>query len=496
MTNRATSPQVDRSSNTARLVEELGEWAIGSGPLYRQLARAITSAIERGALPGAARLPSERAAAEALAVSRGTAVAAYDLLVADGVVERRPGSGSYVTSRGAADYPPGRDGSALVHRLVDRSAASAGVVDLSLSVVADASLLPEITLTTADLRALSPSTGLSPWGLRSLRAQLADRVRRSGLPTGEGQVVVTSGAQQAISLAAACWIRPGDVVVVDDPTYPGAIAAFRQAGARLVGVPMDEQGPRPDALAEALRSRPALLYLQSGVHSPTGVVMTGQRARELAACIAGSRVPFVEDRALAELAWNKTAAAAPVASLLPGTSTVVIGSLSKLYWGGLRIGFARAEEPLALRLARIKATRDLGTSAVSQALAERLLTGSDSVVEALRTRLRTGAGILQAELERWLPDATWRPPDGGMSLWIQLPSPDAGRLAVVARRHGVAVATAESLSPDSVLAVTSDYGLSATSGHRDSLRLSFSGHPEDLSRGARRLGAAWREMTA
>src|SRR4051812_13487184 len=119
MARRANSRQLDHADPLAVLAAELDDWAIGSAPLFRQLARAIASGIERGALRRGTRLPSERTLAAALVVSRGTVVAAYDQLVADGLVERHQGSGTYVLGAGVLGLPPGREGSALVHRLVE-----------------------------------------------------------------------------------------------------------------------------------------------------------------------------------------------------------------------------------------------------------------------------------------------------------------------------------------------------------------------------------------
>ncbi len=535
MIDRATSAKLARSGALGVLLGEIGAWAVGPGPLYRQLARAVSGAIERGALAGGARLPAERALADALPASRGTVVAAYDLLITERLVERRRGSGTFVVGTGPG-YPADREGSALVRRLVDQSVArtpapgvatlpdtaapmtttpadtvapmatvlagtvapgvatTPSVIDLSLSVLADTDGLPDVGVTARDLATVSPPTGLSPWGLPTLRAMLADHVTAWGLPTRAEQIVVTTGAQQALSLAAACWVRPGDVVVVDDPTYPGAIAAFRQAGARLLGVATDARGPRPDALAAALDAHPALVYLQSGVHSPTGLVLGRTRSEELAALIARARVPFVEDRALGDLAW--TATAAPMATMLVATSTVVVGSLSKLFWGGLRIGFVRAEEPLALRFARIKATRDLGTSAVSQILAERLLPHAASVARARSAQLQERAAELEAALAAALPDASWASPGGGLSLWVDLHAPLGLRLADAAGRLGVAVATADSLSASSGMAVAGDYGTSVTGAHAGRVRVSFGLPVPELRTGARLLGEAWRSLRA
>ena len=454
----------------------LSGWAAGPGPLHRQLARAIAGAIERGELERGTRLPAERALALTAAVSRGTAVAAYDLLVADGLVERRRGSGTYVLGAGVLGLPPGREGSALVHRLVDRSAASSDVIDLSISVLHDAAGLPPVSVTTDDLG----DTGYSPWGLPSLRSSIAEHVTSWGLPTTASQVVVTTGAQQAIAAAASCWVRPGDVVAVDDPTYPGAVAALVAAGARLVGVRVDSAGLVPDSLEQALREQPALVYLQSTLHSPTGAVLTAARRADIAALVAAARVPVVEDCALADLVWDDAPSPPPpLASHLVDGSVAVVGSLSKLFWGGLRVGFVRAPEPVALRFARVKATNDLGSSVVSQLLADRLLREhAATFVPVRRAQLRARHEVLAAELRRALPSWTWDEPAGGLSIWVRVPG-DAERFARAALDHGVAVATAQPLSP--------------TGGvhHRDRLRLSFAASPEELVEGVRRLSSAW-----
>src|SRR5207249_38549 len=161
-----------------------------------------------------------------------------------------------------------------------------------------------VTLVSTELAAVEPDTGYSPWGLTGLREVVADHVTGWGLPTSVDEIVITTGAQQGISAAAACWLRSGDTVVVEDPSYPGAIAAF-----------------------------------------------------------AGD------------------------------ASVAVLGSLSKLFWGGLRLGWVRAPAALAVRFARVKATHDLGSSAVSQVLAERLLRAPEAerraYLDGLRTELRS-----------------------------------------------------------------------------------------------------------
>jgi DNA-binding transcriptional MocR family regulator len=448
-----------------RVVDDLGDWSLGSGPMFRRLARTLSRLVERGVVAEGARLPSERALAEALSISRGTAVAAYDLLVADGVVERRHGSGTYAVGSAAVGLPAGREGSGLVARLVDASAGPGAVIDLSLSVLQQAADLPPAEVTTADLGEVAPDTGYSPWGLQGLREVVAERLTADGLPSTPDQVVVTTGAQQAISLAAACWVRPGDRVVIDDPTYPGALSAFTAAGADLT---------------TDLDGHPALVYAQPSVHSPTGTVMTRPQRDALARRVAEAGVPLVEDVSLAGLAWDRLPE--PVAARIPDHPVAVVGSLSKLLWGGLRLGFVRAPAPVALRFARVKATHDLGTSVISQLLAERLLRHPDldGFVERRNADLRARYGVLAAALHAQLPDWSWDEPQGGLSVWARLPAPVADRFAQVALRHGVAVATAEALS--------------VTGAHQDRIRLSFAGAPDDLREGVARLADAWRAV--
>jgi DNA-binding transcriptional MocR family regulator len=481
MANRATSGQVARSLTLRELADEVGDWAGGSGPLYRQLARAIARAIERGAIPHGGRLPAERALAVAMSVSRGTAVVAYDQLVAEGLVERRRGSGTYAIGPRALALPAGREGSALVARLVDRSANPTDAIDLSISVLHDAAGLPDVRVTTSDLLDVAPDTGYSPWGLSGLRVSVAALLTEWGLLTSSAQVVITTGAQQAISIAAACWVRPGDTVVVDDPTYPGAISAFTAAGAELVGVPLDRHGVRVDELTDALTARPSLVYLQSTLHSPTGTVLAEGRRRAIAELLADVRVPLLEDIALAGLAWSP--APPPIAASAPDQPIAVVGSLSKLFWGGLRIGFVRAPEPVALRFARVKATHDLGSSAVAQILAERLLRSPDRVdLVATRNRdLKARYEALGSALRQHVPEWTWHEPAGGLSLWVQLPGPVARPFAEVALRHGVAVATADALS--------------AGPGQADRIRVSFAAPVAILQEGVRRLATAWDAVT-
>jgi DNA-binding transcriptional MocR family regulator len=348
-------------------------------------------------------------------------------------------------------------------------------------VLDDPTGLPEVAVRTGELAGLGPS---SPWGLDALRHRIAERLGAIGLPSTAEQVLVTTGAQQGLALAMACWVRPGDRVVVDDPTYPGVLGAVAAAGARAIGVPVDRHGPHLEQLAAALGAGPALLSVQSGPHSPTGGRASEHRRRAIASLAVDHRVPVVEDHALFALDWSGRRTPAPIAAQAPDHPIAVVGSYSKRFWSGLRVGFVRAPAPVARRLARVKAVHDLGSSIPAQALALGLLEHPDHerfVAErngALARRADLLVRLLDEALPRWKVAA----PDGGLSLWVALPEPVAARFADIARRHGVVVATAEGLSAD-------------PERHRDRLRLTFARPEAELREGVRRLASAWDDLT-
>ncbi|WP_421121783.1 PLP-dependent aminotransferase family protein [Aquihabitans daechungensis] len=469
-----------RSAERDRVVDALGDWSGGSGPLYRLLARSITGAVERGELRRGQRLPSERALAGAVDVSRGVVVAAFDELVTDGVAERRPGSGTFIAGSPDTGLPPGREGSALFGRLVE--APSATVIDLSISVLHETRWIPDVHVGRDDLGGAAAD---NPWGLPALRERVAADLTASGFTTSVDEVLITTGAQQGISIAAGCWVRPGDLVVVDDPTYPGVLSALAAAGAVVRPVPVDRNGVELAALEEALAARPALVYLQSGPHSPTGGRLSDHRRQVIARWLADRRIPLVEDVALDSLDWSDAPRPAPLAAHIPEHPVAVVGSFSKQFWAGLRVGFVRAPAPVASRLVRVKATHDLGSSTVSQAMALSLLEhrGHAPALQRRNAELARRASLLVELLAASLPDWRCAAPTGGLSLWVRLPAPVAARFADAALRHGISVAAAEGLSirPEA---------------HRDRIRLTFAVPEAELRAGIARLAAAWSELTA
>ena len=232
--------------------------------------------------------------------------------------------------------------------------------------------------------------------------------------------------------------------------FPGALDALYRAGARVLRIPAGE-GRDPDRLEHVVRThRPALVYLVPTHHNPTGLVMpAGHRRRVARLAAAHPDTLFVDDMTLAELPLGDHPVPPPLAALDPAQPNLVsVGSLAKLYWGGLRTGWIRASTGLIARIAAAKAAADLSSAAFSQAIAAALLNDEhDDIVKWRREWLRARHDALTGALRSALPEWTWPEPDGGLTLWVRLPRPaDSGAFAQAALRHGVAVVPGRLLS--------------------------------------------------
>lgn len=478
---------MDRVKEARRLAESLGDWTTTPGPRYRTLADALSAAIRSGTLARGERLPSERLFAGVLALSRSTVVAAYDELRGRGLVTSRRSSGTVVDAtpaRGTTDLADGRvtagGAGPLLQRMVDRPGE---IISLAYA-VDDA--VPELADELADLArtelpALLADAGYHPRGLPVLTSAIAEHYAACGLPTDRDQVLVTNGATQAIGLITQLYLRRNAVVAVESPSWPGCLDIFRAAGARLVGVPLDDEGIRRDALATTLaEQRPDLLFVMPTFHNPTGTLMSATRRRQLAELADRHGVPVVED--IAYLA-DPAVTVPPVSAYGTGRAELLtVSGLSKSVWGGLRIGWVRAPSEIIDRLARLKAMADMGSPVLDQALAARLLPRVGELAERRAHRrhglLAHAADLLADRLPAW----QWRIPDGGPALWIELPgAADAREFATLALRHGVEVVPGHTTDP--------------SGAHDTYIRLPFTFTGVVLAEVVNRLARAWAELT-
>jgi DNA-binding transcriptional MocR family regulator len=461
-----------------RLATLLGSWSAGTGPLYERLARGIGAAMDRGELPVGTVLPTERDLASRLAVSRTTVVSAYGQLKDAGRLESRQGRGTWVAGRRAAPPSSQRPFSAELYGGI--LGEQPGIIELSAACPPPTSLVTRVLAETTGAALARDVTGPGylPAGLPELRERIAEHVSLGGLPTRPDEVLVTTGAQQAIGLAATLLGEPGESVLVEEATYPGALDVARGLGMRPVGVALDREGIVPEALEDLLdRVRPSFVYLVPAHQNPTGSVLSPARSRRVAELSARYRVPVVEDLALLHLPLGADPLPPPIAAHGPDGSSITIGSVSKVLWGGLRVGWIRAARPVVERLMRLKIGADLGSPITSQTLTVALLPRIGEAVDERRVSLVEGYRTLTASLSEHLPDWTWDEPRGGCTLWVRIPGGDARALGQVAQRCGVNVVPGQVLS--------------AEGRHADRLRLPFVHEPAVIAEAVRRLAVAW-----
>ncbi|MEU7576227.1 PLP-dependent aminotransferase family protein [Streptomyces sp. NPDC041068] len=444
----------------------------GARPAYRHLAKAISELILDGRVALHVRLPAERELAVALATSRTTVTAVYDLLRESGYAHSRQGAGTW-TSLPAGRAPSG------VRRLL---AAEDTEIDLARA----APGLPERTLTDA-LARIAPrlaehahTPGYHPYGLPELRAAVAERFTRRGLTTVPEQILVTSGAQHALTLLLGLLCRPGDRVMAENPSYPNALEAVRRAGLRTVSVPVTDSGWDVDIVESAFRQAvPRLAFLIPDFHNPTGHLMPeSERGRVLRAA-QRSGGWLVVDETLAELALDVPAPPPFAARAEPGSGgqVVTVGSMSKTHWAGLRIGWLRAPARLVTELAGQRVATDMGGSVLDQLLALDLLERADELLALRRERLREQRGALAAALTEHVPRWSWQLPPGGLSLWVDLGEPVASALADRVRDDGVRIESGSRFATDPGV-------------FEQRLRIPYTASPDILREAVRRMAAA------
>ncbi|OON71402.1 SCO1417 family MocR-like transcription factor [Streptomyces tsukubensis] len=437
------------SAQLARLIASQRAEAAHSGarkqPAYRALADGIRLLVLEGRVPVAARLPAERELALALSVSRTTVAASYEALRTEGFLESRRGAGSWTAvpagnplpARGLEPLPPESLGS-----MIDLGTASLPA--------------PEPWLTRAvqgALEALPPHAhthGDYPAGLPALRRTLADRYTARGIPTMPEQIMVTTGAMGAMDAICHLFAGRGERIAVESPSYANILQLMREAGARLVPVAMTDglKGWDLDRWRQVLReASPRLAYVVADFHNPTGALADEDRRRQLVEAARSAGAVLVVDETMAELRLDAAQGdeplmPPPVCAFDPAGSTVVtVGSASKAFWAGLRIGWVRAAPEVIRSLVSARAYADMGTPVLEQLALNWLLTtgGWQHAVELRRTQARENRDALVAAVRRELPEWEFEVPAGGLTLWVRTGGLSGSRIAEVGERVGVRV---------------------------------------------------------
>lgn len=472
----------------ATLARLLGPWRVaggseaGRGSARAALADRITALILDGRVSIGARLPAERPLSEALELSRTTVTAAYASLVEQGYATARRGSGTYTAlperllARPSGGWHDGRDPD-----LLDLTCAAPlpPLAALRAATAWAAERLPVVT-----------QEAYLPYGLAALREAVALRYRERGLPTDPDQILVTAGAQGAISLVGRLLIRTGDRVVLEGPTYPNAIDSLTAARARLTPVPLDPATgwsdaapgePARIAMAQAAtRLSPRLVYTIAHFHNPTGRLMPPDLAGPLARAARKAGAWLLADETITDAALD-VPVPPPFAAAVGAADAerlLVCGSLGKSFWGGLRVGWVRAPRRIVHELAAARASLDLASPVLDQLIGVAVLREGFGIEEERRTEWRASRALLEAALRESMPDWSWRTPEGGLSLWVRLADgEESTSLVHRAATHGLLLQSGPRFGPD-------------PGTYERSLRLPYTEAPEKLLEAVRRLAAA------
>ncbi|GAA5093467.1 PLP-dependent aminotransferase family protein [Wohlfahrtiimonas larvae] len=398
-------------------------------PLYQQIIEGIEAAIISGKLSPGERLPSERDLSIWLNVNRSTVIRALDELAERNIIIKKLGSGTYVNDQkwGLLTYPSFN----WRNNIVD-------------SYQQLPSFQPTSTQSNHDLRNgdlpidLYPSLKLPEWDWQSLiLAEQQDNVQLGILSLRESvqrylktrfsftvpveQIMITSGAQQAISLIALGLLKPGDAIGIEQPSYFYALPIFQSVGLRIYGIPVDQHGLSIERLDELVHKHSLkMLFVNPNFQNPTGSVMPMNRKKALMDFCRRKNLPIVEDDAYSQLSFYSTVDTSPIKQLDIEGQTIYIGSLSKYLGKSIRIGWMIAPESVVNHLANIRQKLDSGLSALPQVMAEHYLNHyAFTHEEKLRKELHQRAQNCVQWLKSTLPnDYQFDLPLGGFHLYL------------------------------------------------------------------------------
>ena len=469
----------------------------GDEPLFRQIENWLRDGIASGGLPPSMRLPSSRALASDLGVSRITVANAYARLDRDGLIASHEGSGTFVAAPVPTPPPaPESDGQSWPLWQRDRGLPAAVHVApsrpphpelIAFTGVGDPRMFPvnEFARTIKEVLARDGTSALEygafDHGYGPLRETVVQLLASQGIHSHPQQVLITSGSQQAIALTCDVLLKRGDTVLVEQPTYNLALDLFRAMGLTIVGVPVDEDGMVVELVEDLLQQHhPRLIYTIPNFQNPSGASLSAARRRRLLTLAGRYNIPILEDDFVGDLRYEGRAL--PAIKALDHVGQVIyVGTFSKLLMPGLRVGFLVADGPILEHIGVRKQVHDLTTSPLMQRVVDRYVTVGRYQAHLRRTirAYRARRDALHSSVHEFLPSATVAPSHGGLFAWLRLTSE----------------VSTQKLLPDAL-----DEGVDFAPGQRffanptdgdHFLRLNFATRtPDEITQGMRRLGTA------
>ena len=478
-------------------------------PLYEQIETYLRQGILSGSLSADTRLPASRQLAQDLGVNRITVENAYAELEMEGLIYSKMGSGTYVLPTNPLLSLPKNDPGApwpLWQQSIEfQSKTSKKKVSEELSKkatrhtnpisfasgIGDAHLFPaedfrKVLQTVMRRDGIAALDYGEPNGHAALRETITHILASQGLQTRSENVLITAGSQQALSLVSQLLLKPGDVILVESPTYSGALDLFRALDFEVVGIPVDGQGMQVEMLEKLLQQHhPKLIYTIPNFHNPTGTCLSASRRRQLIILADRYNIPILEDDFVGDLRYEGRTQPA-LKALDPGGRVIYVSTFSKILMPGLRVGFLVAEGPIYDALVNFKRVNDLATSTLVQRALEAYVTVGRYQSHLRRSCqvFRKRRDVMLAAIQRYLPaEARLDPPQGGMFIWLQFPEKfSTENLLPLALEEGVVFAPGNEFFPDG-------------SGGKSWLRLNFVAQPPDqIEEGIKRLGKAIQRL--
>jgi DNA-binding transcriptional MocR family regulator len=411
-------------------------------PLYRQIKDQIKDMILEDLLPGGNRLPPTRELAQTLRVNRSTVVSAYNELIAEGLIGSHVGRGTVVSKKEPGnelvyeDQPlnwseffaaaPKVETLSFYEAFVSPPAQE-DFISLGIG-VPDPEHYPFLDLKNTIDKVLEEKWRLIlqlmlPEGYYPLREVLAEWSVPEGQPISPEEVLISAGAVQAVHLICKLLLVPGDMVVVENPTSTNGLMAFRAAQAKIVDIPIDNQGMRVDILENLLaRQKVKLIYTIPTYQNPSGTVLSLERRLKLLDLAQRFRIPIIEEDPYSKLYYDKIPPPA-LKSLDKYSSVIYVGTFSKILFQGLRVGWVAAAKPVIKQLSSIKYLIDLHTSSLEQyALNEFIRKGLlEKHLQKMRKIYTRKRDLMISALSKYCSDSfSWNTPAGGICLWCQL----------------------------------------------------------------------------
>ena len=320
-------------------------------------------------------------------------------------------------------------------------------------------------------------------GFTPLRKMIARHAKRYGITAGQENVLITCGSQQALDLIGKVFIDPGDQIIVEKPTYLGALQAWNAYEPNFLGVPIDDEGIRLDELEQALETGGKFVYLMPNFQNPSGVTISLERRKRLVELAAKHEVPLIEDDPYGQLRYEGKHIT-PIFAL-DGADVIYLSTFSKILSPGLRLGWMIAQPEIIHRLVQAKQGTDLHTSTLIQMVVYEVSHGGflDRQVRAIRSVYRERRDSMLSAMKQYFPaGVTWTQPQGGLFLWVTLPaSLDSAEVLREALKEKVAFVPGASFYADGSAANT--------------MRLNFSyAKPAIIEEGIRRLGKVIKLM--